>query len=322
MFENIARKMAAAVTLVLIGFGAQADSTYPSRPITIVVTFQAGGLLDAYMRGTARLAEKELGQPIIIDNRPGGMSTIGANLVANATPDGYTLLQASQNLLRVPYLIKSKLDPVGDFTYVIGLANAEHVIAVPATSPWQSLNDMIDAARAAPDSVSYGSTGQGGTAHLAMSELARQTGTRMVHVPFKGAPDASVNLLNANGIDAVCMPYSEAAKLGNKVRVLSVLGTHRMTSDPSVPTAIEAGYQVTATSFVGIIGPKGMSPAIVQHVHDAFRKAMENPEFDTLTRSLGMYPLYKSSSDYGQWAQSQTLVEKQLSQTAGLAMAQ
>ncbi|SOY57772.1 tripartite tricarboxylate transporter substrate binding protein [Cupriavidus taiwanensis] len=320
MFGIVAGKLAAGMTLALAALGAQAEAAYPSRPITIVVTFQAGGLLDAHMRGTARLAEKELGQSVVIDNRPGGMSMIGARAVANAAPDGYTLLQASQNLLRVPYLMKGKIDPVGDFTYVIGLADAEHVVAVPAGSPWHSLKDMIDAARARPGTVSYGTTGMGGTPHLAMTELTRQAGVRMVHVPFKGAPDATVSLLNTGGIDAACLPYSEVAKLDGKARILSVLSAQRMKLDPGVPTAIEAGYQVTAPSYIGIVGPKGMDPAVVERVQSAFRKVMQSTEYDALTTRLGMYALYRSAADYRQWAQARTLVEKQLVQTAGLSV--
>ncbi len=314
-----AARVLAGVVLAVAALAANAAPAYPSRPITVIVSFPAGGLLDAHMRGTARLVEKELGQPVIVDNRPGAMATLGARMVAQASPDGYTLLQASQNVLRMPHLMKVPYDPASSFTYVIGLADAEHVIAVRADAPWQNLKSFLDAAHARPGALSYGSTGVGSTGHLAMTALSRQASVRMLHVPFKGSPEATTSLMNTGGVDAICIPYSEAVKLGPRIRVLSVLGHARMKLDPSVPTAIEAGYQVTAPSYIGIVGPKGMDPAVVERLQAAFRKAMQMPGYERLTEALGMYPLYRSGPDYLEWAKHRTLVEKQLVEAAGLS---
>ncbi len=166
--------------------------TFPARPLTLICPWPPGGSTDIHLRKFAEIATKYVGQPIIVENRPGAGGTIGpSQMAANAKPDGYTLAQYPVSLLRLPHMQKTTWDPLKDFTFIIGLTGYTFGIVVKSDSPIKTLQELIESARANPGKVSYGSTGNGTTPHLNMEQLAMKANVQMLHVPFKGNADST-----------------------------------------------------------------------------------------------------------------------------------
>ena len=305
----------------LVGMPMQASSTeYPSHPVTILVAFPPGGVLDIYMRGLAPLIEKSLGQPVLVENRPGALGTLAASTVARAKPDGYTLFQVSQNIFRAPHLNDKVPYRIGeDFRFIVGLADTDHVLAVRADSPYETLESFLQAARAEPKTLTYGSTGIGGTVHLCIVELSEKAGVELLHVPFKGAPEQIHNLIGGD-IDAMGVPYSQATNLGDKIRILAIFAKQRTEASPSVPTASEFGYEVAVTSHVGIAGPAGMSEAVAEKLESAIYQATQSLEYDALLRNVGMVESYMPSQNYRQWVEEMIVFEENLIKSAGISL--
>ena len=169
---------------------------FPSRPITLICPWPAGGSTDTHLRRLAEVAAKYLGQPVLIENKPGGGGTIGPGHIAQtAKPDGYSLSQMHMGAFRIPHMQKLAWDPVRDFTYIIGLSGYTFGVVVKSDSPFKSFRDLLDYARANPGKMSYGSTGTGTSPHLLMEEVSLKTGVQFLHVPFKGNADSTQALL-------------------------------------------------------------------------------------------------------------------------------
>ncbi len=311
----------AASTLAATGMPVWAQAQdFPSKPITLIVPFPAGGSTDRHMRTLAEIAGKQLGQPVIVDNRPGGGGTLGPGTMARtAKPDGYTITQFPLSMFRVPYMQKVNWNPISDFTYIVGVSGYTFGFTVRSDSPYKSFNDYIAAARKNPGAVDYGSTGAGTSPHLLMEELAENAKVQLNHIPFKGNADLQQALLgghvsaqsDASGWDR----YVESGQM----RLLLTFGDKRTKRWPDVPTAKELGYGVVSTSPYGIAGPKGMDPAVVKKLHDAFKKAIEDPRNLELMEQLNQEVWYRSSADYAQWAKEAFAKDKALIERLGLA---
>lgn len=311
----------AAATLAATGLPAWAQAQdFPSKPITLIVPFPAGGSTDRHMRTLAEIAGKQLGQPVIVDNRPGGGGTLGPGTMARtAKPDGYTITQFPLSMFRVPYMQKVNWNPITDFTYIVGVSGYTFGFTVRSDSPYKSFNDYIAAARKNPGAVDYGSTGAGTSPHLLMEELAENAKVQLNHIPFKGNADLQQSVLgghvsaqsDASGWDR----YVESGQM----RLLLTFGDKRTKRWPDVPTAKELGYGVVSTSPYGIAGPKGMDPAVVKKLHDAFKKAIEDPRNLELMEQLNQEVWYRSSADYAQWAKEAFAKDKALIERLGLA---
>ncbi|HQQ70643.1 MAG TPA: tripartite tricarboxylate transporter substrate binding protein, partial [Alicycliphilus sp.] len=273
-----------------------------------------------HMRTLAEIAGKQLGQPVIVDNRPGGGGTLGPGTMARtAKPDGYTITQFPLSMFRVPYMQKVNWNPITDFTYIVGVSGYTFGFTVRSDSPYKSFNDYIAAARKNPGAVDYGSTGAGTSPHLLMEELAENAKVQLNHIPFKGNADLQQSVLgghvsaqsDASGWDR----YVESGQM----RLLLTFGDKRTKRWPDVPTAKELGYGVVSTSPYGIAGPKGMDPAVVKKLHDAFKKAIEDPRNLELMEQLNQEVWYRSSADYAQWAKEAFAKDKALIERLGLA---
>ncbi|HEX2011850.1 MAG TPA: tripartite tricarboxylate transporter substrate binding protein [Roseateles sp.] len=293
---------------------------YPSKPITLIVPWPAGGSTDRHLRALAELASKHLGQQIIIDNKPGGGGTVGPGTMAlTAKPDGYTIAQFPLGMLRIPHMQKTAWHPLNDFTFIIGISGYTFGFTVRADSPYKSFNDYIEAARKAPGALNYGSTGTGSSPHLLMEELAGHAKVQLTHVPFKGNADLQQALLGGH-----VMAQSDASGWdkfvdGGQMRLLVTFGEQRTKRWPQVPTAKELGYGVVATSPYGLVGPKGMDPAVVAALHDAFKKAMDDPRHLELLDQLNQAMWYRSGADYRSWAVETYAKDKALIERLGLA---
>ncbi len=314
--------LATAAGAGLAPFGlAQAQSpAYPNRPVTMIIPWPAGGSTDRHLRALAEIASKHLGQPIVIENRPGAGGTLGpATMAQTAKPDGYTIAQFPLGLLRMPHMQKTSWDPLTDFTYIIGVSGYTFGLTVKADSPYKTFKDYIEAARKQPGAINYGSTGTGSSPHLLMEELAGNAKVQLTHVPFKGNADLQAALLGGH-----VMAQSDASGWdkyvdGGQMRLLVTFGEQRTQRWPEVPTAQELGYGVVSTSPYGLAGPKGMDPVITKVLHDAFKKAMEDPKHIEVLGQLNQAMWYRNGEDYRKWAAETYAKDKALIERLGLA---
>ncbi len=293
---------------------------YPARPITLIVPWPAGGSTDRHLRALSEIASKHLGQPILIENKPGGGGTLGPGTMAmTAKPDGYTIAQYPLGMLRIPHMQKTAWHPLNDFSFIIGVSGYTFGFTVRADSPYKSFNDYIEAARKAPGQINYGSTGTGSSPHLLMEELAGNAKVQLTHVPYKGNADLQQALLGGH-----VMAQSDATGWdkfvdGGQMRLLLTFGEQRTKRWPQVPTAKELGYGVVSTSPYGLVGPKGMDPALVAALHDAFKKAMDDPKHLELLEQLNQSMWYRNGADYRAWASETYAKDKVLIERLGLA---
>jgi len=311
------RLAAAAVSVLTLAAGNAAADGYPSRPITLICPWPAGGSTDTHLRKLAELASRHLGQPVIVENKPGAGGMLGpAGMARNAAPDGYTISQLTINVVRQPHLQKVDWDPFKDFTYIIGVSGYTFGVVVKSDSPFKTLDDVVAYAKANPGKLSYGSTGIGTSPHLLMEDLASKAGVEFLHVPFKGNADSTQALLGGH-----VMVQSDSTGWGKFVdagtfRLLVTFGEQR--TRWNAPTAKELGYDVVSYSPYGIGGPKGMDPKIVKILHDAFKKAMDEPEHHKILQSLDQISWYKSSEDYAKWAAEAWVTERANVERLGL----
>ena len=310
----------AAATLAVSSAAAWAQ-TFPVRPIKLVIAFPAGGPTDITMRQLADNASKILGQPVIIDNKPGAGGTLPAQALQTAQPDGYTLAQMPLGVFRLPYTTKINWDPVKDLSYVINVTGYAFGIVVPADSPFKTWADFVAYAKANPGKLTYGSTGTFTSPHLTTELIAQKAGIQLQHVPYKGSADLMLATVSGQLMAAAdstgFAPQVEAGKL----RVLNTWGDKRLAKFPDAPTLKELGYDTVQNSPFGIGAPKGTPSEVVQKVHDAFKKAMEEPSYVTALGRYDMLPNYMSSADYTKFAQDTFGREKALIEKLGLAKA-
>lgn len=310
----------AATTAGLAPLASAQAQAFPSKPITLVVPWPAGGSTDRHLRGLAEIASRHLGQTIVVENKPGGGGTLGPGTMAlNARPDGYTIAQYPLGMLRIPHMQKTAWHPLNDFSFIIGVTGYTFGFVVKADSPYKTFNDYIAAARQQPGRIDYGSTGQGTSPHLLMEELADAAKVELNHVPYKGNADLMQAVLGGHvmaGSDAT--GWDKLVDAG-QMRLLLTFGEQRTQRWPNVPTARDLGYGIVANSPYGLVGPKGMDPAVVRSLHDAFKKAMEDPKHLELLGQLNQAPWYKSPEDYRAWAQATFAKDKALIERLGLA---
>lgn len=313
---SLARAAFVACLVALIAGNALAQS-FPTKPITLICPV-ASGAIDRYLRSFAQVASKYLGQPVVIENKPGELGTLGPATARTARPDGYILSMFTIMSLRVPHMARVDWDPIKDFTYVIGLADFSHGVAVKSDSRFNTLKDLIDYAKANPGSLRYGSRAHGFTSHLVMEELGFKTGARLLRVPSGGTAEAAKALIDGR-IMAISDTISElrADVESGAFRLLVTFGERR--TNLSAPTATELGLDVLAYTPLGIVAPKGLDPRLTKLLHDAFNRALDDPEYEKLLTRLDMVDLYKSSEDYAEWAADQFKFQRALiERTIGL----
>ena len=296
---------------------AQAEG-FPVRPIKLIVAFPAGGPTDITMRALAENASKILGQPVIIENKPGAGGTLPAQQLQTSSADGYTLAQIPLGVFRLPYTTKINWDPVKDITYVLNVTGYAFGIVVPADSPFKTWADFVAYAKANPGRLTYGSTGTLTSPHLTTELVAQKAGIELQHIPYKGSADLMLAVVGGQVMAAAdstgFAPQVEAGKL----RVLNTWGEKRLDKFPNAPTLKELGYDIVQNSPFGIGAPKGTPVDVVKRLHDAFKKAMEEPSYVTALGRYDMLPNYMSTADYAKFAQETFVKEKALVDKLGL----
>ena len=296
-FSGIRMLAMSAVLCLAPSFGQAQD--YPSRPITFIVPWQAGGPIDAAMRAVAHGASKRLGQPIVVDNKPGAAGTLGpASMVATAKPDGYTIAQVGTPVFRLPLIQKTAYDPEKDFTLVARLMGITFGIVTTAQSPFKTWADVVAHAKKNPGKVTYASPGQNSTPHLAMEQLATLAGIDLVHVPFKSTPESTTALLGGHTDLQVDGSGFRSIVESGKARLLALYTAKRPARWAHVPTVTELGYPLVVESPIGIAGPKGMDPKVVAKLHEAFRASLDDPEVKRVMDEVEMVRAYLPAKDW------------------------
>ncbi|MBT9597642.1 MAG: tripartite tricarboxylate transporter substrate binding protein [Vitreoscilla sp.] len=310
-------------TLGATAFGVQAQpgDAFPSKPITLWVPWPAGGATDITLRLLAELAGKHLNQKILVENRSGAGGTLVMPTLQQAAPDGYTIAQMPQPVFRAPWTQKVLWDPIRDTTPIIQISGVTFGIVVPADSPIHTLDDLFAAAKAKPGQLTVSTNGVGTTPHLVMDELFARRGLRYVHVPYKGTAEQMLGVasgqvmvgVNSNGF----APFVDNGKL----RLLVTFGEHRTRRWPQVPTLKELGQGIVAMSPYGLAGPRGMSPAVVQTLHDAFKAAMQDPVHVAELAKYDQDLAYLGPEDYGRAMREAYATERAAVERLGLARA-
>jgi len=288
------RKLLASLTLVAAALGAQAQGTFPDRPIRFIVPFTAGSGTDIVGRTLGEAMSHGLGQPIVIENRPGAGGTVGAALVAKAAPDGYTLLvHSAGHVANPPIYTNLSYDTVKDFSCVTPLASLPNVLVVPPQRGWKTVKDLVDAAQANPGKLNYGSAGVGSATHM-NAEIFRQAAKfDAVHIPYKGTPEAMTETV-AGRIDFFFAPLLSALPLvkDGRMQALAVGTSARSPVLPDVPTTIEAGYPKSDYIFwVAMLAPSGTPKAIVDKLNAEALKALASPAVKEKLEALGAEPM-------------------------------
>ena len=310
-----------AAALATSSLGAQAQS-FPVKPIKLVIAFPAGGPTDITMRVLADNASKILGQPVVVENKPGAGGTLPAQALQGTSADGYTLAQIPLGVFRLPYTTKINWDPVKDISYVLNVTGYAFGVVVPADSPLKTWTHFVAWAKANPGKLSYGSTGTMTSPHLTMELVAQKLGIELLHVPYKGSADLMQAILGGQLMAAAdstgFAPQVEAGKL----RVLNTWGAERLAKFPDAPTLKELGLDLVQNSPFGIGAPKGTPTAVVKRLHDAFKQAMEQENYRTALARYDMVPIYMSSATYQKFAADTFEREKALVEKLGLAKPQ
>ncbi|HTI48278.1 MAG TPA: tripartite tricarboxylate transporter substrate binding protein [Casimicrobiaceae bacterium] len=295
-------RLAAIALFALTAVAARGD-TFPSRPIRIVVPFAAGGATDLIARVVGQKLTESLGQAVVVENRPGASGMIGADLVAKAPPDGYTLLMASTAEIAINPSLYSKMsyDPQKDLAPITLAGVTPLILVVNPASPLHSVADIVKEAKAHPGTISFASAGNGSVQHLSGELVKVLTSTDMVHVPYKGAAPALTDVLSGqvtmffSGMPPA-MPHVKSGKL----RALAVTTPKRSPAAPDVPTMAEAGVQgFDISNWFGLLAPAGTPPGILDKLHDEAVKALMQPTVKERLAEQGAEVVADSREHFG-----------------------
>ncbi|KGG87717.1 MULTISPECIES: Bug family tripartite tricarboxylate transporter substrate binding protein [Comamonas] len=256
--------------------------TYPARSIKIIVPFPAGGGPDMIAREVATTVTSQQGWTIIIDNKPGSGGNIGMDAAAKAAPDGYTLVMGQTSNMAINPSLYAKLpyNPQKDLAPVGLVASAPLVIAVASNSPYKTLSDLLNAAKANPEGINYASSGSGTVAHLATEQLQRIANVKLTHVPYKGAAQGATDLIGGQIQMYISSVVTLSGHIKNgKMRALAVTSAKRSADLPNVPTVAESGFKgFEAVTWFGLAAPAGVSKDKLSKLNAAFNRALENPD--------------------------------------------
>jgi len=318
--KEMSRKLFFSVIAVIGLFVSQGFAAeYPSKPINLILPHPAGGASDLSARPLAKVASQVMGKPVIIDNRGGGGGTVGPTLAASKSPDGYNL-GIMTGACNIAYSMgKLNFHPVEDVTHIMTYSGFLLGVVVRTESPWKTLKEFIDYSKKNPGQVSYGSAGVGTTAHLPMEELAIAAGVKWTHVPYQGDAGVTPALLGGH-IDALSSTSAAWGPLveAGRFRPLATFAPMRSTRFPNVPTLKELGYDVVTPCPLEIFGPKNLPRPIVNKLHAAFKKGLDDPEFLAVLAKLDMPVFYLGPDECEKFAQKDFERIRKIVQQLGL----
>ncbi|WP_428851676.1 Bug family tripartite tricarboxylate transporter substrate binding protein [Imbroritus primus] len=311
-------KLLAATLLSAATFNVAADPAYPSRPITLIVPFGAGGAFDVVARMTAKQVGEELKQSVVVENKPGAGGTLGGKLVANAKADGYTLLFSGTGPISIAPAVYKNLgySPAKALAPVVQLTSSPLILAASDKFQGKTVQDFVAQLKASPGKYNYASSGNGTIVHLAGEYFKTQTKTDAVHIPFGGGAQVATSLLAGETLFSITnIPNVRSHIEAGKLRGLATTAAKRSSAFPNLPTMRESGYpQFDLTGWIGIFAPAGTPAAIVEKLNAAYVKAMQDPELkkrlveqgdEVATGSVAAFTSFVAKSDE-QWSKIAT----------------
>lgn len=299
-FKKLAAGLVAAVALVGTG-AALAQDSYPSKPIRMVLPFPPGGVTDLLARALAEKLAPRLGQPVIVDNKPGAGTVLASDLVAKAPADGYTLLLAASSLGTAPLIYeKVSYDPIKSFTPVTQVASVVHVLVVNPSLPVKSVKELVDYAKANPGKLNYSSTGTGTSTHLEGELFKSMANVYMVHIPYRGSGPALTELVGGQvNVMFDALGSSGPFIRANKLRALAVTTASRSPSIPELPTVAESGLPgYEAMPWLGLVAPAGTPAPVVDRIYKEVHKILQEPEVRERFKGWGLDIIGNSPTEF------------------------
>lgn len=323
----ISRRLFAAGSMLSALSGAAGlpvyANSYPDRPIKFVVPFTAGGITDSQARVTGQYASKVLGQPIVVDNRPGAGGGLAATAVAQSAPDGYTIFLGTQGTQAANFaLYKNLRYKESDFRAVQGLMAVPNVVVVNAAAPFKNLAELVAFAKKNPEKLTYSSPGVGTGAHLAAELFQNVAGIKLRHIPYKGSSGAITDLLAGTVDLSFDYPATTTQHIkAGKLRAIAVTGTERAATLPDIPTMSQLGYPAaTAESWTGIFVPRNTPEAIVQKLQAAFAQSVEDKGVQEKLVEFGGLPLRKSGKAFDDYVRDEVVKWKHVVEKSGATL--
>ena len=314
-------KIVFAVVLSLVASVALAQSAYPTKPIHIIVPFTAGSGTDVVARSVGDALGKSLGQPVVIENKPGAGGSLGAAQVARADPDGYTLLvHSAGHAVNQAIYPNLSYDTLRDFAGITTLANLPNVLVVPPSRGWKTVRDLIAAAKAKPGELNFGSAGVGSATHMNEEKFRIKAGIEVTHVPFRGTPEALAEVI-AGRIDAFFAPLVAALPLikDGKVLALAVSTPARSATLPDLPTTVEAGVAGSEYVFwVAMLAPAKTPREIVRRLNEEVIKTLTAPDVKSRLASLGAEPMPMTPDAFDAFVRGEVEQATQIAKAANL----
>ncbi len=274
------------------------QSDFPNKPVTLIVGMVAGGTADLSSRLIGKLVEKHLGQPVAVVNRLGGAGTVGTASIAQAKPDGYTIgTLLTSPMVTVPHVAKLTYHPVKDIEPFIQYGVLNFAVSVRDDSPYKTFKDLMDHARKTPGVITFGTAGANSAQHIIIAEIAREEKVELVHVPFKGGPEALAAAMGGH-VSFAAGDFNASLVKAKKMRILAMFLSERWSEYPDIPTLKDLGYKVPIPYFVGLGGPKGIPEPILSKLESAFTKVSQDPEFLSGMKTIGLPVLYRNRKDF------------------------
>ena len=305
----------------LLAPGAAPAQAYPQRAVKLVVPFTPGGLNDVVARALAQKLQDAWGQGVVVENRAGGSTVIGTELVAKAAPDGYTLLMTSAaHAINKTFFRKLPYDTVKSFAPVMLVATSPFLLVVRNDLPARTVAEFVALAKARPGALTYSSTGTGGSSHLMGEMLAHQAGISITHVPYKGMAPALTDLISGQ-VDFSFGSYSSVGPYlkGGRMRAIAVSSAKRMGVLPALPAIAEAGFpEYDANPWWGLVGPAGMPAAIVSRVHDDAVRGLRAPDVAERFRDVGVEVVASTPAEYAAHLDRDVARWEQVMRSAGM----
>jgi len=290
------------IALLSVTCHALAQSDYPNRPVRLVVSFPAGGISDVLARALAIPLGRQLGQQVIVENKPGAGTTIAGDFIARSAPDGYTiwLQDITTHAINANLYAKLPYDSMKDFSFVAMVASTPLMLVVHPSTPANSVRELVALLKASPGKYSYGSSGNGTIVHLSAEMLKSAAGVDVLHVPYKGSNPATAAILGGEVtfVFSTMPPAISNAKAG-RLRALGVTTARRVGAAPEIPTMIEAGLRdFEIVLYSGIMGPRGMDRALVNRINAEFAKVVQAPEIRNVYENIGAEPIAVTPAEF------------------------
>jgi tripartite-type tricarboxylate transporter receptor subunit TctC len=303
-------KTVLAALAAFAALSAQAQQ-FPNRPVTMIVPFPPGGIADITGRPLAVAMSKQLGQPVVVENKAGAGGAVGHAFVAKAKPDGYTIMTALSSIVVIPEADKVNGRPstyqMSDFTSIALLSADPTILLVPAGAPWKTLKELIDDARSRPGKISYASSGVYGTIHTCFEMLAQAANVKLLHVPYKGGGPAMTALLaGETNLGAQSPGVSDPHIKAGKIRVLGSWAGSRTAALPDVPTMKEQGFDVEFYIWAGVFAPAGLPPDVRERLTAAVRQSAQDPEFVKALANVNTPVNYKEGKEFDAFLETDT----------------